>query len=405
MNKTLYILAENFSNETREAFFEKELPYLCETFKKVYVIPLYPDKTILNFSAPNLEVLNFDFFQSCNRAKTVLQNFGKVFNIFLFEFTKTHNRTFYLKNFKTCINDLTLKIATAKKFENFIKKDINSETVFYSYWYMQWMAALSIIKVDNPSLKMVSRVHGADYDEDQVKRILPFRYFQLSKTDKIFPVSAFAKKYLKNNFSVNDEKIEVSRLGLLLNETPAPINSSELHIVSCSSLIPLKRVELVVDILSNISDKVKWTHFGDGPLLQSVKQKAALLNKPSVICEFKGYVSNKDFLHYLKNNAISIFINVSESEGIPVTLMETIAFGIPVMGPDICGVPEIVTERTGFLIPKDFDSNTIASVISQAHKTGKLYNEEYRNGIQKFYKENFYAPSNHKNLAGKMASL
>ena len=66
LDQTLYILVENFSNDTRESFFEKELPYLKDIFRKVYILPLYPDKTVLNYSADNIEVINFNFFPSSN---------------------------------------------------------------------------------------------------------------------------------------------------------------------------------------------------------------------------------------------------------------------------------------------------------------------------------------------------
>jgi glycosyltransferase involved in cell wall biosynthesis len=401
LKNTLYIFVENFSNKTRESFFEKELPYLSAAFKKVYVVPLYPDNTDLDFTADNVEVLNFNYFLPCNRIKVLFFNFFSIFNIFCFELSRTHDKYFYLKNFKSILNDLLFKFSAAKNLENSIKKDINSTTTFYSYWFMQWVIALSLIKLKHPVMNIVSRVHGADYDESQVKRTLPFRYFQLSKVNKIFSVSLFAKKYLEEKFRILPDKTEVARLGLLLNDELAPINNTQLNIVSCSSVIPLKRVEKIVDVLNNIPGQVKWTHFGDGPLLTSVKQKAQKL-PANITCEFMGYVSNKEFLDYLKNDPISIFINVSESEGIPVTMMEAISFGIPIVGTNICGVPEIVNEQTGFLIPKDFESNTVASVICEAHRVGKIYSEDFRKKIQFFYKENFYAPINYKTLASKL---
>lgn len=373
-------------------------------FKKIYIVPLYPDNTILNFSASNVEVLNFNFFHPCNRFKILANNFWSILKIISFEFSKTHNKFFYIKNFKTNLNDLLFKFSAASNFETLVKKDINSDTLFYSYWFMQWVMALSILKLKYPFLKIASRVHGADYDEAQVKRVLPFRYFQLAKVNKIFSVSFFAKKYLEERFKIPNDKTEVSRLGLLLDETLAPIDQEQFHLVSCSSVIPLKRLHLIIDILMNMRSTVKWTHFGDGPQLNDIKQKSKAL--PSwVEYEFKGYVSNKFFLEYLKKNAISLFMNVSESEGIPVTMMEAISFGIPLLGTSICGVPEIVTEQTGLVIPKYFDSKEVASLIYEAHAPGKIYSVDFRKGIQHFYKKNFYAPINYKILADKLANI
>ncbi len=403
MGKTLYIFVENFSNKHRESFFEKELPYLSEKFRKIYVIPLYPDDSQLNFTSNNIEVLHFNFFLPCNRIKILFSNFFSILKIYTLEIYKTHNKYFYFKNFKSNLNDLLYKISAAKNLEKLIKKDINANTIFYSYWFMQWVMTLSIIKIKKPCINIVSRVHGADYDELQIKRTLPFRYFQLSKVNKIFPVSNYAKNYLQSVFKVNQNKIIVSHLGLLLNENLSPIAPSELLLVSCSSMIPLKRVELIIDILKNLSGTVKWTHFGDGPLYNNIKEKAKLLNK-NIEIDFKGYVSNSDFLNYLRNNSISIFINVSESEGIPVTMMEALAFGIPLIGTDVCGVPEIVCDKTGFLIPKNFNSQNVAAIINEAHLKKNIYLTEYRIQVQNYYKKYFYAPVNHKTFAALLSS-
>src|SRR5690606_34587560 len=151
-----------------------------------------------------------------------------------------------------------------------------------------------------------------------------------------------------SRFRLPSQKMEVARLGLPYAHPMSPVDGSVLHLVSCSAVIELKRIHLIAEILSHITVPVKWTHFGDGPLMNEVKQKVGSL-KLSKFCEFKGYVPNGEFLSYLQSTAISLVINVSESEGIPVSLMEAISFGIPVAGPDVCGVPELVTKDTGLL--------------------------------------------------------
>lgn len=404
MNRTLYILAENFSNETRESFFEKELPYLSEVFAKIYVIPLYADATPLNTTAPNVEVLNFNFFQPCNRIRLLSGNFFAIAKIWLYEMAHTHHKGFYLRSSKSILNDLLYKFSAARNLEALIKKDIGPGTVFYSYWFMQWVAALSIIKMRNPALKIVSRVHGADYDEEQVRRPLPFRYFQLSKINRVFAVSAFAKKYLEQRFHADAGRIAVARLGLALDQQDPAADPARLHIVSCSSLIPLKRVTLIADILQHLGIPATWTHFGDGPLAHELKDRISRL-PAGVSVELAGYVPNSDFIAYLGSHAISLFINVSESEGIPVTMMEAISFGIPLAGTAVCGVPEIVTAHTGILIDRDFDPQQVALRIREAHLSGRLYEPKFREGIRQFYKDHFFAPHNYRALAAQLSAI
>ena len=401
MKKDLYLFVEYFSNNKREAFFEKELEFLSKTFNKVFVIPLYSDQVILKCDKSNVEVIQFNYFQSCNRLKILFQNFFKITYIFIFELAKTHNKSFYIKQFKTHLNRLILSFSAAKNLEKFVLAGIKGDAVFYSYWFRQWVAAFSIIKMKYPALKLVSRVHGGDYDEDQIKSIFPFRYFQLSKVNHIFPVSDFGRNYLIKKFGVSSDHISTSRLGLSIDPLKSTTNTVILHLVSCSYVIELKRVHLIIDILKHISIPCKWTHFGDGPLLETIKEKSKDLKHE---VNLKGYVANSDFITYLQTNPVSLFINVSESEGIPVSMMEAIAHGIPLIGTNVCGVPEIVTERTGFLFPVDFAPESVAQKITDVHTNGQIYNQDFRNGIVDFYKKMFHI-NNYKVLANQLANV
>lgn len=60
--------------------------------------------------------------------------------------------------------------------------------------------------------------------------------------------------------------------------------------------------------------------------------------------------------------AADLFLMTSSSEGIPVVLMEAFAMGVPVVAPDIDGIPELVVDgSTGLLVqPGDVDSFTKA---------------------------------------------
>lgn len=52
-----------------------------------------------------------------------------------------------------------------------------------------------------------------------------------------------------------------------------------------------------------------------------------------------------------------MFIHLTETEGgVPVCISEATSFGIAVIGTDVCGVPEIVNNQTGFLITVAFCS-------------------------------------------------
>ncbi len=403
MNRILYFFVENFSNEKSEEFFEKELPYHAENFSKVVVIPLYEQKVPLISNAPNVEVWNFDAFGVVKRIKILFRHLILVNRIFLFEICQSHNKSYYFRNYFSLLNLVLMRIEAARQ----LKKKIGNEFqhgVFYSYWFDQWVFILAIIKYWDPSIKVISRVHGSDYKEEQIKKILPFRYFQISQLNAIFPVSDYAKKYLIKKFKVDEKKIMVSRLGLPNVERSITIDKNQLTIVSCSSLIPLKRVHLICETLAHISQPVKWYHFGNGPLYNEIKEKASSLPL-NITVNFMGHVNNGEFNHFIQNTPVSFFINVSENEGIPVTLMEAARAGIPLIGTDTCGIPEIVNQNTGFLIPVDFNPSFLANLIVKQHLLGDIYRSGYREKIKNFCTSEFSDKKNYGNMSKMLVEL
>ena len=132
-----------------------------------------------------------------------------------------------------------------------------------------------------------------------------------------------------------------------------------------------------------------------------LKGKAS--NLPSNIkFEFKGFVPNLEVLEYYGNNSIDLFINVSESEGIPVSIMEAISYGIPILATDVGGTSEIVTPQTGILIPKDFKPKGSALIIN------KLINKEIifsRKEIRLFWEKHYNAKKNYQELVNVFSSL
>lgn len=74
-----------------------------------------------------------------------------------------------------------------------------------------------------------------------------------------------------------------------------------LHHVSCASVIPLKRVHLMIEILKHINMPVKWTHIGDGVLFEELKAKTKTLAN-HIVCDLKGMFIMQRFLIFIKKH-------------------------------------------------------------------------------------------------------
>jgi glycosyltransferase involved in cell wall biosynthesis len=145
-----------------------------------------------------------------------------------------------------------------------------------------------------------------------------------------------------------------------------------------------------------------WRHFGDGPERSEIENYANQKLKKGTF-KFMGFVTNSLLLEYYKNNPVDVFINMSELEGIPVSMMEAISAGIPLVGCDVCGVPEIVTEQTGLLLPKEIVPTTAAKNI-ETFLIEKSRDLGFRKQVVQFWSENYSAEVNYRSFVNQLQS-
>jgi len=113
--------------------------------------------------------------------------------------------------------------------------------------------------------------------------------------------------------------------------------------------------------LANIID-CDWSLdlIGDGPLFDDVKLLAEKLNINQRI-NFVG-ASNK-VSEYL--STADVFVLISNWEGLPLTILEAMRAGLPVVASDVGGVAEcVVLQKTGFLIDRG-DIKALALSLEQ----------------------------------------
>jgi len=103
---------------------------------------------------------------------------------------------------------------------------------------------------------------------------------------------------------------------------------------------------------------------------------------------FHGTRSNSEIFEFYKSESIDIFLNTSQSEGLPVSVMEAQSCGIPVIATDVGGTPEIVNNGNGLLLDADPDPDEIAKTLYEVftNKTVWINKRQlsYDNWLRKF---------------------
>ncbi|NTW34232.1 MAG: glycosyltransferase, partial [Bacteroidetes bacterium] len=185
-----------------------------------------------------------------------------------------------------------------------------------------------------------------------------------------------------------------------------------LNIVSCSYINFNKRVDLIIESLSKIdSFNIKWTHLGDGRTREDFEitnQKALdfFKNKKNIEYKFAGYCSNHDILSYYKQNIVDVFINLSIKEGIPVSIMEVMSFGIPVIATRVGGTVEIVkNEYNGFLLSENPEPAEVTGVIEKFYNLSDEKIKTLRNNAYTTWNELYNADKNYTKFVNDIISL
>lgn len=230
------------------------------------------------------------------------------------------------------------------------------EVVLYSYWLSRGAYTIARIKHDYPDqVKLaVSRAHGYDlYLYRNPLAYLPFRSYIDRWLDEIWFISYHGRAYFNELIPPRHDSADryVIHLGTR-NEIPfcpdKSINQMPV-IVSCSKIDRNKRLDLIIDVLSQLNRPFHWVHFGDGPLETKMKRYAEEC-LPEHSYEFAGHIDNEQILDEYLKRKVDFFINLSDSEGTPVTIMEASSLGIPAIARNVGGVSDIVNSGTGLLI-------------------------------------------------------
>ena len=114
----------------------------------------------------------------------------------------------------------------------------------------------------------------------------------------------------------------------------APVTEA-LRIISCSNMIPLKRIDLIIEGLSQLPNtlQVQWHHFGTGVSQEELENLAKEKLQKNVQWVFHGFVPNGQLAEEYRKIRPNLFITTSSTEGgAPVSIQEAFSMGIPAIG-------------------------------------------------------------------------
>jgi colanic acid/amylovoran biosynthesis glycosyltransferase len=382
--RVLIILNSKFPYEKSEDFLSNELDY-AKSFDDILCFPIlvYGDKNFNDqiYRRPQLSVKYFNSLLSYKSKLTFVKLlFSMLSNSIMYKelLFLIQTKRFSLKNVRILFNFLFIANNAIYDISILIKNEYkNSKIFFYSYW-MHTGAFVAIfikdkLKKEITFGKVISRCHRFDlYEYAHDGGYLPMRNYILSQVDEVHSISQDGLNYLEDKFKVNKSKLMLSRLGSLDRGISIFEKSDSLKLVSCSWMRPVKRISSIVHAIAELDIKLDWTHYGDGDEYTIIADLIKRIDNPLINCKLMGACSNEKVLEDYASNHYDIFINVSENEGVPVSIMEAMSFGKIIIATDVGGTSEIVeNDINGFLLNKDFTNDQLVSIFYKIESLSK----------------------------------
>jgi glycosyltransferase involved in cell wall biosynthesis len=299
------------------------------------------------------------------------------------------------------------------------KLSIETDAIFYFYWADYKCFGLTMHRRKYPHINVVARTHGYElYDERELYGRQFFKPQMDEGLDRLIFVSAYGKQYYLEKYHKADSvKYPLHRLGIrrasmppqtesaacpggsdskeagesaeTRNESDRSVTSRNASFVlaSCSNVVDIKRIDLIIEGLSLVGENVRWVHIGDGPLRQQLEEKAKALlgQKQNITCEWKGAMKNSDVIAFYENNTVHGFITTTATEGgNPVSIQEALSFGVPVIGTKVSDIPYMV-EGNGILLSENPTPREIADAVeTMCRMDERSYREWREKAYQKF---------------------
>lgn len=411
--KKCYLFTEQFPYaKGEETFLEHEIPELAKNFELI-IISSVDNKKVACEEAWQYDFLpkNVKIYNYLEKKASVWEYLKGFFFFFVGKDFAKERKEIFDKKSKTKLKKICKSVSTfvlAELFEKYLtqKKFFSPSEgdICYSYWYTY--KVLGIIrfkeKIKNDKIRVVTRAHGYDlYDERVLKGgRQPFVSYMNQKLDKVFFISNQGYRYYLDKVgSKYVGKCHVFRIGVpggTFNNSNTQQKTKFQTIVSCSSLIELKRVSLIIDALSNIDDYyIRWVHFGDGELKENLCSyaNAKLNEKDNISYEFKGHVNRKEIYDFYRNEEVTLFVTTSASEGSPVSIQEALAFGLPILATNVGGIAEMISEN-GVLLSSNPDSYEVAEALSSFFSLSEIQRQRMRINSFKIWEEYFDGKKN-----------
>jgi colanic acid/amylovoran biosynthesis glycosyltransferase len=235
--------------------------------------------------------------------------------------------------------------------------------------------------------------HGADVTVDMNKPAYREATRQMLDAVKLVLVRSDSLRRALIHLGCDERKIEIQRTGIPLEEFPFHERdfvaaATEWRFVQAGRLIEKKGLPVTLRafaVFRRQYPNAKLTIAGEGPLLGQLQELTRELNIDGRV-SFTGFISQEQLreIYY----ASHIFLHPSQmghdgnQEGIPNSMLEAMASGLPVFATQHGGIPEAIENSVSGVLVPEHDHEKLAAALLDAAKDAGLLSRIARNGAE-----------------------
>jgi N-acetyl-alpha-D-glucosaminyl L-malate synthase BshA len=232
--------------------------------------------------------------------------------------------------------------------------------------------------IGNHAPRLITTLHGTDVTlVGQDRSFFEITRFGIERSNGVTAVSEFLKRMTTDEFQVTKAIEAIPNFVDLAAYSPergrreaAPLaRPGQKILMHASNFRPVKRIPDVVRILERVSREVDAVLLmvGEGPERSSAQALARRLGLQDRVRFLGTYENIAELLA-----RVDVFLLPSELESFGLSALEAQACGVPVVGSDAGGLPEVVKHtETGFLLP-------VGDVEGMASRTLEILKDDER---------------------------
>jgi len=253
-------------------------------------------------------------------------------------------------------------------------------SLFYAFWAARF-AGLPIIHTEHSIWEMQSL---------SFFWTRCYRFF-LKRIEMVSAVSETAFNYLRDAYGIEEKRIGLVVNGIdinrfkkakeeTVNRAALDLKPHDIVVGTVGNLRREKNQELLIRalaLISRSSKSFKAVFIGDGPLRSQLESLAAALGVEDKVVFLGTRVDVPRFY-----GIFDIYCLTSRYEGLPLSLLEAMAAGVPIVATDVMGIREVIRNNENGLLLPDNDAEELAKRILLLAENADLRNALSENGCR-----------------------